>query len=66
MSKLRVGVGRTDITPPVGIAHVNWGARVHDRAEGIDLDLWATAMIISDENTTAVLVDVDFGSFQMD
>ena len=65
MSSLRVGVGRTDITPPVGIAHVNWGARVHDRAEGIDLDLWATAMIIADENTTAVLVDVDFGSFGM-
>jgi hypothetical protein len=66
MSKLRVGVGRTDITPPVGIAHVNWGARVHDRAEGIDLDLWATAMVLIEGDVTAVLVDVDFGSFQMD
>lgn len=66
MSKLRVGVGRTDITPPVGIAHVNWGARVHDRAEGIDMEMWATTMIVSDENTTAVIVDVDFGNFQMD
>ncbi|MBL8690987.1 MAG: neutral/alkaline non-lysosomal ceramidase N-terminal domain-containing protein [Rhodospirillaceae bacterium] len=66
MSKLRVGVGRTDITPPVGIAHTNWGARVHDRAEGIDMELWATAMIIEDGNTKAVLMDVDFGSFGMD
>ena len=42
VTNLRAGVGRADMTPPVGIAHVNWGARVHDRAEGIDMPLYAT------------------------
>ncbi|MSP48985.1 MAG: hypothetical protein EXQ95_06625 [Alphaproteobacteria bacterium] len=68
MSTLRAGVGRTDITPPVGIAHVNWGARVHDRAEGIDLDLWATVLVVLDDasGTGAAIVDLDAGGFQVD
>ena len=64
MGTLRAGVGRTDMTPPVGIAHTNWGARVHDRAEGIDMDMWATVLVLIDDNATAVIVDLDLGVLQ--
>ena len=56
---LRAGTGRADITPPVGIAHVNWGARVHDRAEGIDLTLWATVLLLDAGDVRAAIVDLD-------
>lgn len=47
-SQLQVGVTRCDITPPVGIAHGNWSAQVHDRAEGIDLPLCCTVLAATD------------------
>lgn len=56
---LRAGVARTDITPPVGIAHGGWGAQDHERAAGIDLPLWATALALEDDGAAAVVVDVD-------
>jgi hypothetical protein len=58
---LQAGVARADITPPVGIAHANWGAATHSRAEGIDLPLWATVLALRDvaTDTTAVIVDFD-------
>lgn len=58
---LYAGVGRTDITPPVGIAHANWGAQVHERAAGVDLPLWATALALRNGDATAVIVDIDIG-----
>jgi neutral ceramidase len=58
-SQLFAGVGRADITPPVGIAHANWGAQTHQRAAGIDLPLWATALALRTGDTTAIVVDVD-------
>lgn len=60
MSILKAGVGRADMTPPVGIAHVNWGARTHDRAEGIDLPLLATVLMLEQGATRAAIVDLDF------
>jgi hypothetical protein len=48
------------ITPPVGIAHAGWGAQTHQRAEGVDLDLLATVLVIGDGDVEAALVDVDF------
>jgi hypothetical protein len=57
---LRAGVGRADMTPPVGIAHVNWGARTHDRAEGIDLPLYATVLLLEQDGLRAAIVDLDF------
>ena len=57
--QLRAGVSRAVITPPVGIAHPFWGAQTHTRAEGIDLELWATALVVSDGTTTAAIVDAD-------
>jgi hypothetical protein len=56
---LLAGVVRADITPPVGIAHANWGAQAHERAAGVDLPLWATALVLSDGNVTTVIVDLD-------
>jgi hypothetical protein len=61
MVRLHAGVARVDITPPVGIAHANWGAASHSRAEGIDLPLWATVLALRDAETgtAAVVVDAD-------
>ena len=58
--QLRAGVGRADMTPPVGIAHVNWGARIHDRAEGIDMPLYATVLLLEQDGLRAAIVDLDF------
>jgi hypothetical protein len=58
-AQLHAGVARADITPPVGITHANWGAQAHDRAAGVDLPLWATALALSDGETTTVLIDLD-------
>jgi hypothetical protein len=43
-SRCRVGLARTDITPPVGIYHRMWGAALHDRAEAVHRPLLATAL----------------------
>ncbi|MGD9713355.1 MAG: neutral/alkaline non-lysosomal ceramidase N-terminal domain-containing protein [Thermomicrobiales bacterium] len=58
---LYAGVARTDITPPIGIAHTNWGAQTHQRAAGVDLPLTATALALSDGDTHTVIVDIDTG-----
>ena len=34
-SRVRLGVARTEITPPVGIYHRMWGAARHDRSTGV-------------------------------
>ena len=43
-SRLRFGLGRVDITPPVGIYHRLWGAARHDRATGIHRHLTCEVM----------------------
>jgi hypothetical protein len=60
MNHFMAGVGRADMTPPIGIAHVNWGARTHDRAEGIDLPLLATILLLEQGAVRAAIVDLDF------
>src|ERR1041385_4721517 len=37
---------RRCINPPPGIAHGGWGAQKHEQAEGIDMDLWVTALAL--------------------
>ncbi len=59
MAYLTVGVARSDITPPVGIAHAGWGAQVHQRAEGVDLPLTCTALVARRGETTVAIVDLD-------
>jgi hypothetical protein len=56
---LRAGAARADITPPLGIAHAGWGAQVHQRAEGVDQDLTATALVLAGPDAQAVILDLD-------
>ena len=56
---LLAGTGRRCINPPPNIAHGGWGAQKHEQAEGIDMDLWTTALALSDGNTTALYLDID-------
>ena len=59
-SGLLAGVARADITPPVGIAQMNWGSQTHIQAAGIDpVGMVATALVISDGKQKFVMVDVD-------
>jgi hypothetical protein len=51
------GVARGDITPPIGIAHGNWSAQVHDRAEGIEMPLFCTALAASCGEEQAILAE---------
>src|SRR5215469_317664 len=53
------GTSRRCINPPPNIAHGGWGAQKHEQAEGIDMDLWVTALALSDQTTTAVILDLD-------
>lgn len=46
-SRLRFGLARIDITPPVGIYHPMWGAARHHRATGIHRPLTAEAMVFA-------------------
>jgi len=55
----KAGVARCDITPPVGIAHGTWSAQVHERAEGIDLPLWCTALAVADGVNEVIIAEWD-------
>lgn len=56
---LMVGCGRVDITPAPGTPHAGWGAQTHQRGEGADLPLYATALYLSDGAYRAAIVDID-------
>ena len=58
---LTAGAGRSDITPPVGIAHAGWGAATHQRAEGVDMPFYATALYVTDDELEIAIVDLDVG-----
>lgn len=59
-SGLLAGVARADISPPSGIAHLNWGSQTHVEAIGIDpAGMFATALVLSDGKQKFVMVDVD-------
>jgi hypothetical protein len=44
-SRCRLGIGRVEITPPIGIYHRFWGAAKHDQATGVHRPLTATVLI---------------------
>src|SRR3989442_6360709 len=56
---LLAGAGRRCTNPPPNIANGGWGAQKHEQAEGIDMDLWVTALALSDKKTTALHLDLD-------
>lgn len=59
-SGLLAGTARADITPPVGVAQMNWGSQTHVRATGIDpVGMRATALVLSDGENQFAMVDVD-------
>lgn len=59
-SGLLAGVARADITPPVGIAQMNWGSQSHILSERNDpVGLVATALVLSDGKTQFAMVDID-------
>jgi len=56
---LEVGVGRASITPPLDIPNGMWVAQRHVRAEGLDMDLYATVLIMADGDLRVALIDLD-------
>ena len=64
--RLRAGAGRANITPPVGIAHAGWGAQLHERAEGIDEDFFVTALALADDDSMALVIELDTGIMMID
>ena len=61
---LAAGTARVDITPPIGIAHAGWGAQSHEGAEGIDMPLTITALVIEPDGNTypaarIAILDID-------
>ncbi len=61
MTELRAGIGRANITPPVGIAHAGWGAQTHERAAGIDLEFFVTVLVLADKDVACAIIDLDLG-----
>jgi hypothetical protein len=59
INTLLAGTGRRCSNPPPHIAHGGWGAQKHEQAEGIDMDLWVTALALSDGKSPAVFLDID-------
>lgn len=61
---MRAGIGRADITPPVGIPACGWSNQYHEVSEGNDLELWATVLVVEgDDGMRAALADVDLCMF---
>lgn len=59
-SGLQAGVARADITPPVGIAQMNWGSQTHVEATAADpAGMLVTALVLSDGERKFAMVDVD-------
>ena len=59
-SGLLAGVARADITPPVGIAQMNWGSQTHIESVGVDpAGMVATALVVSDGRRKFAMVDID-------
>lgn len=59
-SGLRAGAARADITPPAGIAQLNWGSQTHIEADGADpLGMLATALVIAHGGEKFAMVDID-------
>lgn len=56
---LLAGTGRTIITPPLTAPHASWGAQTHVLPEGIDQDLIATLLVVTDGTETAAFCELE-------
>lgn len=56
---LLIGFAKTNIDPPLGISHGNWGAQQHHHATGRHRQLEAFVLVLRQGDTTAVICDVD-------
>src|SRR5689334_20829790 len=56
---LAAGIARTTINPPLDIPSGMWVAQRHVRGEGVDMDLWATALVLADGDLQLALLDFD-------
>ncbi len=56
---LRAAVGRSDITPAVGMPMGGWSNALHERSEGNDGSLTATALVVTDGSTAAAICELD-------
>jgi len=57
-SRVRFGLARAEITPPVGIYHRVWGAAKHERATGVHRALYADVMAFGPLNGGAPWVRI--------
>lgn len=59
----QIGLARADITPPVGIYSRNWGAALHDIAEGIHRPLHVRVLSLQshDGEKPLLLISLDLG-----
>ncbi|MFK7691874.1 neutral/alkaline non-lysosomal ceramidase N-terminal domain-containing protein [Paenibacillus sp. HJGM_3] len=56
---IQIGVGRKDINPSLDVPHAGWGAQTHIFADGIESDLYTTALYLTDGTTNSILIDID-------
>lgn len=63
---LKIGTGRSDMTPAQGVAHTLWGARTRETAESIHWPLAATALCIDSMGARVLIVDLDLTGLPTD
>jgi len=59
MASVRVGFGRTEITPPVGVELAGYGPFLRRRSTAVRSPLWARAVAVDDGDGQWVLVSCD-------
>ncbi|MBA3644309.1 MAG: neutral/alkaline non-lysosomal ceramidase N-terminal domain-containing protein [Chloroflexia bacterium] len=56
---LAAGVGRVEITPPLTAPHAGWGAQLHELPDGVDQELLATVLVVSDGLETVAFCELE-------
>jgi hypothetical protein len=56
---LRAGIARATITPHVGMPMGGWSNALHERSAGNDLDLTATALVVTDGEAALAVCELD-------
>lgn len=56
---LSAGVGRVEITPPLTAPIAGWGAQLHVLPDGVEQELVATVLVVSDGEETAAFCELE-------